>query len=138
MNQKHPRVGVGVIVKKDNKVLLGKRIGSHGSQTWNFPGGHLEFGESVFDCARREVAEETSLTIKNLTYGPYTNDIFERENKHYITCFVIADYKSGQPQILEPNKCLQWDWFVWNNLPHPLFLPTQNLLKLNFNPIKQS
>jgi 8-oxo-dGTP diphosphatase len=35
-----PKVGVGVCIVKDNKVLLGKRKNSHGDGTWAFPGGH--------------------------------------------------------------------------------------------------
>ena len=44
---KIPRVGVGVIVQRDGRILLGKRLGAHGEGTWALPGGHLEFGESV-------------------------------------------------------------------------------------------
>ena len=129
-----PRVGVGVIVKRNRQVLMGRRAGSHGPGTWNFPGGHLEFNESIFDCARREVAEETGIRIKNLSCGPYTNDIFINENKHYITCFVITDYASGRVKIMEPEKCLAWRWFDWDKLPQPLFLPIRNLIKTGFNP----
>ena len=50
-----PRVGVGVIVLREGRVLLGRRLGSHGAGTWQFPGGHLEAFERVEDCARREV-----------------------------------------------------------------------------------
>jgi 8-oxo-dGTP diphosphatase len=35
---------------------------------------------------------------------------------------------------MEPNKCEKWDWFEWDKLPEPLFLPTINQLKLGFNP----
>src|SRR5258707_8500479 len=52
-----PQVGVGVVVVRDGKVLLGLRRGSHGSGAWALPGGHLEWGESVESCARREVTE---------------------------------------------------------------------------------
>jgi 8-oxo-dGTP diphosphatase len=44
---KRPLIGVAVIVIKEDEVLLGKRKNSHGSGTWAFPGGHLEFKESI-------------------------------------------------------------------------------------------
>jgi 8-oxo-dGTP diphosphatase len=128
-----PKVGVAVIVVKDSKVLLGKRMNSHGSGTWQFPGGHLEFGEPIKDCAKRELFEETGLTIRNIKLGPYTNDIFKTEQKHYITLFVIADYDSGVLTVKEPKKCEKWGWFSWSQLPEPKFLPIQNLIKQKFN-----
>lgn len=115
-------------------VLLGKRRNSHGAGTWSFPGGHLELNESVVECARREVLEETGLRVKNIRQGPYTNDIFEREAKHYVTLFVVSDYDSGELTVREPDKCEEWKWFEWNRLPQPLFVPIQNLLETNFDP----
>jgi 8-oxo-dGTP diphosphatase len=123
-----PKVGVGVMVKKDNKVLLGKRTGSHGENTWSFPGGHLEFKESFFDCAEREVFEETGLKIKNLKKGPYTNDIFTKENLHYLTIYIISEYDSGELINKEPEKCLEWKWFDMDELPKNLFIPLNNLV----------
>ncbi|RLJ07409.1 MAG: DNA mismatch repair protein MutT [Candidatus Aenigmatarchaeota archaeon] len=131
-----PRIGVGVIVIKDGKVLLGKRRGSHGKGSWCFPGGHLEFNESVEECARREVREEVGIEIKNLKMGPFTNDIFKKEGKHYVTLFVISEYKSGEVRVMEPDKCERWEWFEWKKLPKPLFLPIRNLLKQGFDPFK--
>ncbi len=122
-----PRVGVGVIVMKDGRVLLGKRKGSHGAATWSFPGGYLEFGESPEDCAVREVAEETGIAIKGVTIETVTNDIFAEEEKHYITLFVKAEWAAGDVCVMEPEKCERWDWFSWDELPEPLFLPIQNL-----------
>ncbi|MEX1328186.1 MAG: NUDIX hydrolase, partial [Desulfobacterales bacterium] len=110
---KRPFVGIAVMVTKGNRVLLGKRKNAHGSGTWAFPGGHLEFNESIEACAKREVLEETGIRIKNLRYGPYTNDIFTDEDKHYVTLFVTADYDSGTPLVKEPHKCEKWAWFQW-------------------------
>ena len=60
-----PKIGVDVIVLNSaNKVLIGKRIGKHGFETWSFPGGHLEEKESVNECASRETLEETGLVMK--------------------------------------------------------------------------
>lgn len=129
MNQLNVRVGVGVIIKKEGKVLFGKRKSSHGEGYWAFPGGHLDFGENIFDCALREIEEEVGIKVKNLKEFDFTNDFFEKENKHYITIFISADYESGEVELKEPNKCDGWEWFDLKNFPEPLFLPIQNLLK---------
>lgn len=123
------RVGVGVIIVRGNRVLLGERIGSHGANTWATPGGHLEVGESIEECAQRETLEETGLEISNVRKFTFTNDIFNQEGKHYITLFVVAECESGDASVTEPNKCKQWRWFEWESLPQPLFLPLVNLLK---------
>jgi len=134
---KRPNVGVGAIILKGNKVLLYKRKNAHGDGTWSFPGGHLEFNESIEDCAKREVMEESGIKIKNVKLGPYTNDVFKKEDKHYVTIYAIAEYQSGDAEIKEPEKCERWNWFTWENLPSPLFLPLKNLLKQNFSPFKK-
>lgn len=131
-----PKVGIGVIVIKDNKVLVGKRKGAHGKGTWSFPGGHLEFNEELEDCARREVLEEAGIKIKDIRLGTFTNDIHKNEGKHYVTLFLVSDYDSGDPRVMEPDRCERWDWFEWDKLPKPLFLPNKNLLKQGFDPFK--
>ena len=133
--EKVPRVGVAVILLKNNKVLLGKRKNAHGEGTWGFPGGHLEFNESIENCVVREVIEETGLKIKNIRIGTFTNDIFDKEGKHYITLFMLADYDSGKVTIMEPERMENWQWYSWDSLPKPLFLPIENLLKSGFNPL---
>jgi 8-oxo-dGTP diphosphatase len=129
-----PLIGVAAIVLKDNKVLLGKRKNAHGAGTWAFPGGHLEYKESIEACAKREVFEETGIHIKNIRYGTFTNDIFREDQKHYVTLFVISEYDAGDLELKEPEKCEKWDWFLWNELPEPKFLPLKNLLKQTFTP----
>src|SRR5262245_9908145 len=99
---KTPRVGVGVLIFRKEYVHLGERRGSHGAHTWAPPGGHLEFGETVADCARREAMEETGLEITDIASGPWTEDVFEAESKHYITVFMLARCKAGEPVVREP------------------------------------
>ena len=129
-----PKIGVAVIVHRDSKILLGRRKNSHGEGHWAFPGGHLEFGETPMDCARRELMEETGLEVRRIKPGPYTNDVFSGENKHYITLFMLAEPGSGEPRVMETDKCLEWEWFDWGQLPSPLFLPIRNLIAGNFHP----
>ncbi|MDO8657143.1 MAG: NUDIX hydrolase [Candidatus Levybacteria bacterium] len=134
--QKTVRVGVAPIIKRDSKVLLGKRMSIIGDSTWAFPGGKLEMNETFEECAKREAMEESGVRIKNIEFAGVTNDIFLKEQEHYITIFVVSDWKSGEAKVMEPEKCSEWDWFEWNKLPKPLFLPVENLLKQNYNPFK--
>ncbi len=127
----HPRpwVGVGVIITRNGKILLGKRRNAHGEGTWCCPGGHLEYGETLEACARREVREETGLEIVDVQRGAFTNDLFAKEGKHYVTLYMRANCPTGTPAVCEPEKCSAWAWFSPKALPEPLFLPLQNLLQ---------
>lgn len=125
----HPKVGVGVLIIKDSKILLGKRKNAHGNGTWSPAGGHLEFGETLEECAKRELFEETGLVAKSMKKLWFTNDIHISEDKHYVTVFMVVDKFIGEPKNLEPDKCEGWQWFDLDNLPNPLFLSVENLIK---------
>jgi len=128
MKCKNPLVGVAVIVKKNGKILLIKRVGSHGSGTWAPPGGHIDFGEFVIDCAKREIKEEVGIKIKNSKIIGFTEDFFKKENKHYITIWVDSKWKSGKTKIGN-DEMTKVDWFSPKRLPKPLFLCFENFLK---------
>lgn len=132
MNQ-IPKVNLGIIIMREKEVLLKKE-----NDLWSFPIYSVEKNETFEKCAYRENNEETGLKIKLITRTPtiWTNDIFEKEEKHYNTFFIKAKYISGEPKILEPKKCEEWKWFEWNNLPRNLFLPVDNLIKLGYNPFE--
>jgi len=132
--EKIPKIGVGVIIRKDNKILLGKRKNAHGTGIWCPPGGHLEFMETITACAKRETDEESGLVITNIQKPVFTEDFFKEEDKHYITMLVTADWELGEPELREPHKCEEWKWFAWDELPSPLFLPMQNHIDQGYNP----
>lgn len=128
------RVGVGVIVRREGQVLLGLRQGSHGAGLWAFPGGHMEFGESVESCSIRETEEETGLTVRPVARGPYTVDLFPVEGKHYVTLYLVADAPDSGEAELREDKCARWAWFPWDRLPHPLFPGIEDLGRMGFDP----
>jgi len=126
---KRVQVGVGVFVKRNGKILVGKRKGSHGAGTWALPGGHLEPGESFERCCKREVLEETGLVVENISPVVFTNDVFLDEGLHYITLFFKGEYQSGEAIVAEPRHCEEWRWVSLDHIPQPIFLPLSNALK---------
>jgi 8-oxo-dGTP diphosphatase len=125
-------VGVAVLVRRGDQVLLTHRKGSHGAGTWAPPGGHLDMGESFEDCAIREVREETGVTISEPRFLAVTNDIFVDEGRHYATIWLEAQVESGieagEARINSPREMSELGWFDWDNLPLPRFLPLENYL----------
>lgn len=121
MSELKQQVGVGVmILKNSNEVLLAKRKGSHGEGEYAFPGGHLEFGESFANCAIRETREEAGIEISNIRFQ-YLANIMKYGGKQYIHIGLTADWRSGKPQVIEPEKSEEWGWFPLSNIPEPLF-----------------
>ena len=121
------KVGVGILVFKAGKVLLGKRKESHGKGEYASPGGHLEFGESVEETAKRECLEEAGIKIKNIKFLRFSN--MRKYGKHYADIGLTADWESGEPKALEPHKMDKWDWYDLDNLPKPLFAHIEDSLE---------
>lgn len=118
--EQKPRVGVGVMIIKDGKVLLGKRKGSHGEGEYAFPGGHLEYMESFEQCVKREIAEECGIEVENIRFNLVAN-VTKYAPKHYTHIGLMADWKNGEPKVLEPEKCESWGWYDINEIPEPIF-----------------
>ena len=117
--KEYPKTGIAVMIMKDDKVLLGKRKGAHGTGDYAFPGGKLEMRESFENCAKREVMEETGIEIHNIRFLRLLN--FKFYDKHFVDVGLLADGKSGEPTVMEPEKCEGWGWYDLENLPQPLF-----------------
>lgn len=82
--------------------------------------------------------EETGLDIEKIEFLKVTNNLFLEQPTpaHYVVVFVravLADPKQT-PLNLEPEKCDGWDWYEWDNLPHPLFGPIKTMVMDGFNP----
>lgn len=122
------KVGLGVMVIKDGKVLLGRRKGAHGEGEYAWPGGHLEYMESIVEAAKREVREETGMEIKNVRFLRLLN-LKEYAPKHYVDIGMMADWKSGEPKVLEPDRIESWAWYDMDKLPQPLFFTIPSYLE---------
>ena len=126
--KEHPRVGIGVMIQNEKgEALLGLRQGSHGAGEWSFPGGHLEFGETVFQTAQREVKEETGLDVNQFKLISVADEMryIKSDGKHYLNIGVKAEYQGGEPKVMEPDKCKEWEWFSLDNLPKKMLEGTE-------------
>lgn len=126
--EQRPYVGVGVLISKEKRVLLIRRSSAHGEGTWSPPGGHLEYGESPQECAIREAQEEAGVTIAHPVFRAITNDVFETEQRHYLTVWMEGTYAAGKPTVQSSRELSEIGWFPWDALPEPLFLPFEHLL----------
>jgi 8-oxo-dGTP diphosphatase len=115
------------MIMRNGKVLLGKRKGSFGSNTYGWVGGHLEFGESLEECAIREAYEETGLKVSSLKFLCLSNII--AYDTHYVDLEFTAEAEIGEPQTNEPDKVESWDWYDLSNLPTPLFQAVELAIK---------
>ncbi len=114
-----PQVGVGVVFIRDGRVFLAQREGSHGDSTWASAGGHLEAGETLEECARREAEEELGVVVGELRFLCVSNII--AYGKHYVDIEFLGDIGNQVPRLAEPQGFSEFDWFLLDSLPHPLF-----------------
>ena len=134
------KVGVGVIIfDEKGRLLLGHRVGKdtggiYEPGSWCLPGGKQEYGETIEECATREVKEETNLDIFNVKVIGCHDDI--QVGKHFITIETVTNVYEGEVKVMERNKQDEWKWFYLDNLPKNLYSPSEKSIKSYLRLIK--
>ncbi|MEZ4180371.1 MAG: NUDIX domain-containing protein [Candidatus Doudnabacteria bacterium] len=123
--QPFPKTVVGVLVFKENKVLLGKRKKGDGSNEYAGPGGSLRFSETFEECAIRKVKEETGIDVKNVKIVALTNAL-HWPGAHYVDIEAVAEWESGEPKALDSEMIESWQWYDITSLPEPLIIGDKN------------
>jgi 8-oxo-dGTP diphosphatase len=118
-------IGVGAMVFNDEgRVFLSQRgpRAKNERGTWEFPGGSVEFGETLADAIVREFEEEYAMQIELLELLCVNDHILPAEGQHWVSPTYLARHSEAEPRIVEPEKCSAIGWFALDNLPEPLSL----------------
>ena len=112
---------VFVVFRREQKILVGRRLGAWGSGLLCLPGGHVEAGESFKMAAVREMKEEVGLDISAQNLIPF--HIMSRRNEEWqelIDVYFAIDSWGGEPINNEPEKCSELLWVPVDDLPKDL------------------
>lgn len=127
--EKAPRVGCGALIKNDdNQILLVKRLRAPEAGCWGFPGGKVDFGETVEAAVCREITEELGVSITLNGLAHLVNYIDLDENQHWLAPVYNAKIVSGTPQIMEPDALAACAWFKEDKLPENVTEATRQTL----------
>jgi 8-oxo-dGTP diphosphatase len=111
-----PWVGVLAAVRRGPRCLLIQRVEKVDIGRWGFPGGSLELGETVTECAERELREETGVqatAVGVLTaYDFIRRDADDRVSFHFTLVCVVLDWREGEAELLEPQSHAAIGWFT--------------------------
>jgi len=116
-------VGVGaVIVDQQGRLFLARRgpLAKNERGLWEFPGGSVEFGETLAQALRREMREEYGIEIAVGELLDVVDHILPEEGQHWVSPAFVCSINSGEPQIREPAKCSEIGWFRPDQVPRDL------------------
>jgi len=128
--KRKPKLGVGVLIEKNGKILLGKRCEGWANGTWTLIGGKLKPGETYIDGARREAKEETGLEIDDLELITKNEDHIKGIT--YITFGLKPKIIKGEPKAMEPDEIERWEWFDLKNLPEKMYVPSKKMIEQHY------
>jgi 8-oxo-dGTP diphosphatase len=107
-----PILGVGALIFRDDRILLGERGKEPLKGYWSLPGGVVEIGETLEQAIRREIREETNLEIEIIQ----TLEIFERIMRdadgrteyHYVLIDYLCRSTTGEPMPADDVARVGW------------------------------
>lgn len=128
MKDNTTKISVGIVVFKEDSILFGRAHNKEGKRKYILPVGHLEYMESFTNCAKRELAEECGIEIENIKFH-FISNTDNYKPTHFVHVGLIADWKSGEPEVLEQGGIEAWEWIDRNNLPKDLSVGAAVTLK---------
>ena len=131
MNSTKIKASIGVIIQDaDNKILLGKRKNVLGDGTWGLPGGHVKIGETIFECARREVYDEVGIELKGLELVGVAEMLNTGEDFQLVEIGYKSRNWEGILELKDHKYCSEWGFFPLDKLPDNIFKPHEDIVEI--------
>ena len=104
-----PQLAVSAAIFRDDKVLLVRRARAPGQGCYSFPGGRVEFGESLHTALHREVDEETGLKIEILALAGWREVLPQASGGgHYLIMSFAARWQANEPVLNDEHDDFKW------------------------------
>ncbi|MGV8121120.1 MAG: NUDIX domain-containing protein [Candidatus Xenobiia bacterium LiM19] len=94
------RIRVAVVLLRDSKILMVEHQ-KDGKTYWLLPGGGLNYGEKIEECARREIKEETNLDISIGSFLFLSESIAPDGSRHLLNLFFLGEISGGSLKVGE-------------------------------------
>ena len=125
----YPKVGVGGLLLREDRVLLVLRKRPPETGCWSLPGGRVEFLERVEDALVRELKEELGIDVEIESLLCVTNHIVFAENAHWVSPAYLVRPLSEDVRNLEPDKTAAVEWFPLSQLPENLSIAAKSAIQ---------
>ena len=107
-----PELAVSAAIFRDGNVLVVRRVGAPARGLWTLPGGRVEVGETLVEAVRREVSEETALTIDVAGLAGYREiiltDAVGDRGRHFVILPFAARWISGEIALNDELSDARW------------------------------
>jgi 8-oxo-dGTP diphosphatase len=111
-------VVVHTLLLRGEKLLLLRRAATGYLDGWYaLPGGHLQRGEAIVDCAIRELREETGVAVESAQLRPAAVLPYRSADQQGIDFIMTCSRFDGEPYLAEPDKFDDLGWWSVAALP---------------------
>ena len=118
INYENPKIVVGAVALREDRILLCRRAISPRKGYWTLPAGYLELHETPLDGARREAWEEARATLEMRgLLGVYSIPRLSQVQLIYLADLVNGDVAAGEESL--EVRLFAWDEIPWDDIAFP-------------------